>query len=96
MQPSYQKEWPALYQAIRQSPVKISEIDWRKPDNLILTTEIGRVHIGSYGSDLPQKLIALDQLRNLNNSIAQEKIAFIDLSNPKNPTIEILQANHTP
>ncbi|NEQ52402.1 MAG: FtsQ-type POTRA domain-containing protein [Leptolyngbya sp. SIO3F4] len=96
MRHAYQKDWPEIYQALQKTPVVIPRLDWRDPNNLIMHTELGTVHIGSYGQNFPNQLAALDQMRNLNAKMDIEEIAFIDLRNPDSPTLEILQATTTP
>lgn len=96
MRPAYQKDWPDIYQTLQRTPVAISQIDWRDPSNLILHTELGLVHMGPYGQNFDNQLTALDRMRNLNAKLDIEEIAFIDLRNPENPTLEILQATTTP
>jgi cell division protein FtsQ len=95
MRPAYQKDWPDIYQTLKTHPITIARIDWRDPTNLILHTELGTVHIGPYGPNFSKQLTALDRMRNLNAKMDIEEIAFIDLSNPDNPTLEILQATKT-
>ena len=95
MRPAYQKDWPAIYQALQKNPVAVVRLDWRDPANLILHTELGVVHIGPYGQNFSKQLSALDRMRNLNAKMDIEEIAFIDLRNPENPTLEILQATKT-
>ena len=95
MRPAYQKDWPDIYQALQKNPVAIDKLDWRDPTNLILYTELGKVHIGPYGQNFSKQLIALDRMRNLNAQMDIEEIAFIDLRNPDDPTLEILQATKT-
>ncbi|MBT9312143.1 cell division protein FtsQ/DivIB [Leptothoe kymatousa] len=96
MRPVYQKDWPHIYRSLQKTPVHISRLDWRDPTNLILSTELGTVHMGPYGQNFAQQLAALDKMRNLNAKMDIEEIAFIDLRNPDNPTLEILQATTTP
>ncbi|MEL6247040.1 MAG: FtsQ-type POTRA domain-containing protein [Cyanobacteria bacterium J06627_15] len=96
MRAAYQPHWTALYTQVSESPVRINEIDWRSPSNLILHTELGVVHFGPYGPSFSEQLAALDQMRNLPTEVNLEKIAFIDLRNPDNPSIQILQATGTP
>jgi cell division protein FtsQ len=96
MRASYQADWPGVYQALQQSPVKIVAVDWRKPSNFILQTELGTVHLGPYGQAFSEQLAALDRMRNLNAEVNTEKVAFIDLRNPQKPTVQILQATNTP
>lgn len=84
-----QEDWPTLYEAVRQSPVQVSEIDWREPNNLVLHTELGIVHLGPYSAQFPQQLVALDQMRRLPEHLNGQKIAYINLQNPQSPTLEI-------
>lgn len=95
MRPAYQKDWSTIYRALQKTPVHIYRLDWRDPTNVILYTELGTVHMGPYGSNFLKQLTALDQMRNLNAKMDIEEIAFIDLRNPDNPTLEILQATTT-
>ncbi|MEM9907492.1 MAG: FtsQ-type POTRA domain-containing protein [Cyanobacteria bacterium P01_D01_bin.44] len=96
MKASYQKDWPGLFETLQQSPIKVTEIDWRDPSNLILQTDLGMVHMGPYGQRISEQLLALDRMRNLDAKLNLEKIAFIDLRDPQNPSVEILQATNTP
>ncbi|MEL6777809.1 MAG: FtsQ-type POTRA domain-containing protein [Cyanobacteria bacterium J06597_16] len=95
MQESYQTSWASLYEALRASPVKITGIDWRRPSNLVLQSELGAVHLGPYGKGFKAQLAALDQLRSLEGKVNPEKVAFIDLQDPEHPVVEILQAATT-
>ncbi len=95
MRPAYQKDWPTIYQMLQTNPVAIFRLDWRDPANLILHTELGIVHMGPYGPNFSKQLTALDRMRNLNAQMDIEEIDFIDLRNPDNPTLEILQATKT-
>ncbi|NJN01637.1 MAG: FtsQ-type POTRA domain-containing protein [Leptolyngbyaceae cyanobacterium RM1_1_2] len=96
MQVQYQADWPNLYRAISQSSIKIYEIDWRQPSNLILQTELGSVHVGAYSDRLPAQLATLRQLRHLDQRLAAQEIAYIDLSSPQKPVIQMLQAQQVP
>jgi cell division protein FtsQ len=88
-QESYSSQWVSLYLAVSRSPVKISEIDWREPGNLILQTELGIIHCGPYGERFPEQLRVLDQMRRLPDSISADEIAYIDLSDPEVPMLEL-------
>ena len=92
MRPGYEGAWQVIYQEIQRSPVKISAINWSDPNNLILQSDLGEVHIGAFGEQFAAQLTALDQLRSLNQAVNPEKIAFIDIKDPENPVIEVLQA----
>lgn len=95
MRAGEEKDWQEMYKAIAQSPVKITAIDWTRPSNLILQSELGAVHLGPYGKGFEAQLVALDQLRSLNEKVNSEKVAFIDLHDPAHPIVEILQAATT-
>lgn len=92
MRPGDEADWQKIYKALDETPVQISEIDWSRPSNLILQSELGAVHIGPYGQGFEAQLVALDRLRSLNEEVAPEQIAFIDLHDPDNPVVKILQA----
>ncbi|MEM8777882.1 MAG: FtsQ-type POTRA domain-containing protein [Cyanobacteria bacterium P01_G01_bin.49] len=85
----YRPYWVKLYPLLTTSAVKITVVDWRDPSNLILKTELGMVHFGSYGDDFLQKLAALAKLRKLPSQVSQERIIYIDLSNPNAPSVHL-------
>ena len=87
-----ERDWQEIYDAINRSPVQITAIDWTRPSNLILQSDLGAVHIGPYGRGFEAQLAALDQLRSLSEKVNPEKVAFIDLHDPAHPVVEILQA----
>jgi cell division protein FtsQ len=89
--PQHQKHWSELYQLINQSGVKIVEVDWRDPTNLILTTDLGKAYLGSYVTDLPKKIGVLNKMKKLPNKIDLSKINFIDVTNPESPKLQIKQ-----
>ena len=90
MQEQYRSQWANLYKLISQSPVKVSEINWREPGNLILQTELGTVHLGSYkDSRLAEQLQALDQMRKLPDQVDASQIEYIDLNQPKTPQVKM-------
>jgi cell division protein FtsQ len=88
----YRTQWAELYQAISRSPIKISQVDWREPANLILTTELGTVHFGAYSPRFRQQMQALDQMRQISEQINPQEIAYIDLKNPEAPMLQTIQA----
>lgn len=96
MRPGYQLDWQKIYPSVSRSPIKVTAIDWTRPSNLILQTELGAVHLGPYGNNFEAQLAALDQLRSLDSAINPEKVAFIDLHDPAHPVVEILQATGNP
>lgn len=85
----YRPYWTQLYQAVSRSPVKILEIDCQDPTNIILKTELGTVHLGSYSSRLTAQLKALDQMRRLSAQVDSSQIAYIDLKNPETPSVQM-------
>lgn len=85
----YHLSWSKLYQDVTRSPVKISEIDWRDPNNLILKTELGIVHFGPYSTQFSYQLNVLDKMRKLPNSVSSNDLAYIDLRNPAAPTVQM-------
>lgn len=89
LQEQYQAQWVSLYKVISSSPVKITMIDWREPSNLILYSDIGIVHCGPFGSRFSEQLKVLDRMRKLPESIKSDQIAYIDLSSPDMPMLEL-------
>jgi len=90
MQDQYRSQWTSLYQQVSRSPVKILEIDWREPGNLILHSELGTVYCGAYGSRFSEQLRTLDQLRQLPEKLDVQQIDFIDLRNPQSPLVNLV------
>ncbi|HEY9639715.1 MAG TPA: FtsQ-type POTRA domain-containing protein [Coleofasciculaceae cyanobacterium] len=90
MQEQYRSQWTSLYQQVSRSPVKVLEIDWREPGNLILHTELGKVYCGSYSAHFSSQLRALDQMRQLPQKVDLHEIDFIDLRNPQAPLVELV------
>jgi cell division protein FtsQ len=86
----YRSYWTQLYQDVDRSPVKIFEINWQDPVNLIAQTELGKVYLGPYsGSRLPAQIAALDRLRKLPSQINPSQIDYIDLRNPNSPSVQL-------
>jgi len=86
---TYQLHWEAVHQALGRCPVKILTIDWQNPRNIILHTELGKVHVGSYSSQFATQLLTLAQMQQLPNQINSSQIAYIDLTNPASPSIQM-------
>lgn len=87
----YLAEWSNLYQQISHSSVAVIEIDWRDPANLILKTELGMVHFGSYSSQFSKQLDALNQMRDLPETVNASQIDYIDVRNPDNPSLHMVE-----
>ncbi|MGH2413330.1 MAG: cell division protein FtsQ/DivIB [Microcystaceae cyanobacterium] len=81
--------WRELYHLISQSPIKIFEVDWRDPSNLILKTELGIVYCGTYPAQFAEKLAVLARMQTLSSRISISRIVYIDLTNPESPTIQV-------
>ena len=91
----YRTQWATLYrdldsyQTRSANPVKILEINWSNPANLILITELGTVHLGTYDIRFPEQLRALTQMRQLPEKIDLAQLKYIDLTNPKTPLVQM-------
>jgi cell division protein FtsQ len=90
--PQYQKFWRKIYPLLQSSPVKISMIDGRSSTNLILVTEIGQVHLGADMNQLTKQIQTLARMKKLPSRIPSHRIAYIDLSNPASPSIQLKAA----
>lgn len=84
----YRRNWSSLYREISRSPIKITEIDFQNPANLVLRTELGTIHLGPYGMQFPEQIKTLDRMRKLPNQVRLDQIAYIDLRNPNSPFIQ--------
>lgn len=82
--------WPELYQLIKQSPVKIFAVECQDLNNLILKTELGSVHLGTYTSQLAEQFKTLAEIKKLPERTKIEEIDYIDLSDPRSPSIQLL------
>lgn len=87
----YHSYWSQLYDAVSRSPVKVSEIDCQDPTNIILKTEMGVVHLGAYTPRLTQQLQVLDRMRQLPKQLKSSQVAYIDLTNPDKPSVQMNQ-----
>ncbi len=86
----YRSQWQQVYQAIAEAPFTVHEINWQNPNNIILKTEIGTVHLGPFQKQFRQQLQQLERLRRLPNQMPQGEIAYIDLRNPDEPRIQLV------
>jgi cell division protein FtsQ len=87
----YRPYWTQIYQAVSQSSVKVMEINFQDPANLILKTDLGNVHLGVPNAQLPQKIKVLVQMRHLPAKFNPGQIAYIDLKNPDSPLVQLNQ-----
>jgi len=88
----YRRNWSALYREISRSPIKITEVDFQNPANLVLKTEIGTIHLGPYGMQFPKQIKTLDRMRKLPNQVSFNQVAYIDLRNPNSPFIQTYES----
>jgi cell division protein FtsQ len=91
--PQQLNNWPQVYQALGEAQVKIFEIDWQNPANIILKTELGLVHLGSYSPQISEQINVLNRLRALPKKLTASEIAYIDLKDPESPAIQMIQSN---
>ncbi len=90
----YQPHWNQLYRAVSNLKVKVSEIDWQNPDNLILKTELGAVHLGTFSPKLNAQLQKLETMRPLlPPKVNLQEVAYIDLTNPEDPLLHMTAAS---
>lgn len=83
------QDWRMLYGQISRSPVKISKLDFRAVNNLILSTDLGLVHCGAYSnSKIEAQIQMLNRLRSLPKSTPKLKFTHIDLVNPNFPVLD--------
>jgi cell division protein FtsQ len=87
----YAPYWRRLYPYLSQSSVKITEVDYQDPNNLILKTELGKVYLGAITSQLPEQINLLPQLRQINTKLNPAEIDYIDLKNPDSPLVHMNQ-----
>ncbi|TVU53753.1 MAG: FtsQ-type POTRA domain-containing protein [Arthrospira sp. PLM2.Bin9] len=83
----YLPHWQQMYSDLSRSPVDIYEIDWQNPANIILMTEVGEVHIGSYSTHFWEQLQVIDRMRKLPEQLDVSEVDYIDLRNPNSPLV---------
>lgn len=85
----YRSHWVELYPLILGSPVKIIQVDWRDPSNLILKTQLGVVHLGPFSDRFSKQLQVLAKMQKLPSRVPPNRIAYLDLSNPDAPAVRL-------
>ncbi len=80
-------QWQEIYQIITSSQAPVTEIDFRNPSNLILTTSLGKVYLGRYGQNFTKQLGILATLPQADPPLDPSKIAYINLRNIDRPHI---------
>jgi cell division protein FtsQ len=84
----YRAKWGEFYPLVKASALPVRQIDWRNSNNLILTTDLGPMHLGIYGPTFREQLRAMGNLGKLTERIPKQEIAYIDLRNPNAPAIQ--------
>lgn len=79
--------WQEMYQILSKSPAQITEIDCRNPSNLILTTSLGKVHLGRYGNNFAQQIRILETMQRIPQQLKGIQVAYIDLRDIDRPQI---------
>ncbi|BAZ65837.1 MAG: FtsQ-type POTRA domain-containing protein [Pelatocladus maniniholoensis HA4357-MV3] len=92
----YRSYWSSFYEAISQTSLKVTEIDWQDPTNLIIKTELGLVHLGTPSPQLPEQIKVLAQIRHLPSQLNPNEIEYIDLKNPEHLLVQMNQKNRKP
>ncbi len=92
----YRPYWSSFYEAINQTSLKVTEIDWQDPTNLIIKTELGLVHLGTPSPQLPEQIKVLAQIRHLPSQLNPNEIEYIDLKNPEHLLVQMNQKNTKP
>lgn len=81
--------WSELYNIIRHSTVEIFAVDWQDPNNLVLETELGTVHLGRYTPQLREQLTVLAQMGHLPDHLDYRLLDYIDITDPHSPRIQL-------
>ncbi|MCP6757631.1 MAG: FtsQ-type POTRA domain-containing protein [Fischerella sp. CENA71] len=92
----YRPYWSSFYEAISQTSLKVTEIDWQDPTNLIIKTELGLVHLGTASPQLPEQIKVLAQIRHLPSQLNPNEIEYIDLKNPEHLLVQMNYKNRKP
>lgn len=88
---NYLPYWQELYPILDRAKIEIYELNWEDPANLVLKTELGKVHFGVYtsSSQFKQQLSVLSQMQELPKKIPLSHIAYIDLNNANSPKVQL-------
>jgi cell division protein FtsQ len=84
-------DWPQLYPIIHTSPVAVSLVDCRNPQNVFLQTEIGAVRLGAVSENARSKaqIQQLDRLRDWQKYTNSATVEYLDLENPSIPKLQL-------
>ncbi len=82
------KFWQGIYPLLVSSPQVIHRIDLSSAHNLVLYTELGKVHLGRPDPNvLQEQLHTLDRLRDIPRQVPKDHLDFIDLASPLAPQL---------
>ncbi|WP_017294668.1 cell division protein FtsQ/DivIB [Geminocystis herdmanii] len=84
----YLAYWTDFYDLLSQSSVKITQVDWQNPTNIVLSSELGKIYLGPYTSKFSEQLMVLEKLKNITGKVPKERIIYIDLTDPEIPSIK--------
>ncbi len=89
----YKEYWSKILPSIRQSIVPISEVNFQDPTNLILTTDLGIVHLGNIDTNFSEALMRLGEMRDIytKGQVRPEQVEYINLRNPETPMLQMKQ-----
>ena len=79
--------WKNIYSLSLSSPVKIKNFNLQDSNNLIMETELGRVHYGIYDKTFSKKLVALGKMRRLSFRNKKESLDYIEMYGYDSPSI---------
>lgn len=93
----YKEYWSKILPSIRQSIVPISEVNFQDPTNLILTTDLGIVHLGNIDTNFSEALMRLGEMRDIYTKaqVRPEQVEYINLRNPETPMLQMKQKNRS-
>ncbi|NCJ06596.1 hypothetical protein GS597_08780 [Synechococcales cyanobacterium C] len=87
--PEKQTWWRSLYPLLsRERSIQVTALDLQDRNNLQLKTDLGLVYLGPYSAKLTEQLQVLEKMRGLPEIVDPQKISYIDLRNPQQPTLE--------
>lgn len=87
--PQYQSFWQQNYAYLHSAPVAVHAINGSNPSNVTLTTDLGVVYLGADLSQFPQQLETLGKMRKLPGRIPLQRLNYIDVTNPAQPTLQL-------
>lgn len=94
----YGDYWHLVYDAIRQSLVPVQEVNFQDPANVILNTDLGKVHLGIVDGDIAEAIRKLGEMRNIyqKDKVRREQVEYINLRNPETPLLQMKRPSSKP